>query len=109
MYRTRYLFAETNENTLRTDSQDYNADEILHTSKTALFYKTPDLQIKLQLFSKLNPNCSRPNIARNVTTMHGTGSGSRMKNMSKPRRTSRDSNLLEPKLIYLHPSAIWTP
>ena len=40
MYRTRYLFAETNENMIRTDSQDYGADEILSHP----FILTPTVQ-----------------------------------------------------------------
>ena len=39
-HHTRYLFAETNENTLRTDSQDYCADEILSHP----FILTPPMQ-----------------------------------------------------------------
>ena len=32
--------AKADENTIWTDSQDYGADEILHTSKTMQFHKT---------------------------------------------------------------------
>ena len=46
------------ENTIWTDSQDYEVDEILCISKKRYFAKSPESQAKLPLFSGSHPNYS---------------------------------------------------
>ena len=52
-----------NENTVWTNSQDYEVDEILHISKKRYFAKSPESQAKFPLFSGSTPiitNYSKP-------------------------------------------------
>ena len=69
MYRTRYLFAETNENMIRTDSQDYGSDEISFTSKNALFHKTPRIANKITILFGVSPQ-----LFRTIKTIHAFSS-----------------------------------
>ena len=55
--RGNCLYLE-NENTLRTDSQDYGVDEILYSAGIALFEKIIGWCMKMQLFSGSDPRCS---------------------------------------------------
>ena len=44
-----------NENTVRTDSQDYGADEILYIARTALFNKTNQLIREITILFMVYP------------------------------------------------------
>jgi hypothetical protein len=49
------MMLRNDENTLRTDSQDYGVDEILYSAGIALFEKTIGRCLKLELFSGSDP------------------------------------------------------
>ena len=44
-----------NKNTVWTDSQDHGADEILFTSKNALFHKTTRFRTEISILFKISP------------------------------------------------------